>query len=207
MQPNFRGSDGYGQQFEDLGTGRWGLEMQDDITDGAAWLVDEGIADPQRLGIFGVSYGGFAALHALVKEPDLFRAGASYAGVTDILTLLGDDKRYWGLLDDMQRLVGHRWSDRERLRAISPAQNADKIRVPVLIGHGTEDWRVHVKQAEAMIEALQDADVPVEAYLYDGEVHGFLDERNRIDFYTRLADFFERNLAISQPTAAVPAGG
>ena len=207
LQPNFRGSDGYGHEFENRGTGRWGLEMQDDITDGVAWLVDEGIADPERLGIYGSSYGGFAALHALVKEPDLFKAGASFAGVTDILTLLGDDKRYWGLLDDMQRLVGNRWSDRERLRAISPAQNADKIRVPVLIGHGTEDWRVHVKQAEAMIDALQTAGVPVEAYLYDGEVHSFLDERNRIDFYARLADFFERNLATSEPTAAVPGGG
>jgi dipeptidyl aminopeptidase/acylaminoacyl peptidase len=92
LQPNFRGSEGYGHEFVERGIGRWGLEMQDDITDGVDWLVAEGIADPDRLGIYGSSYGGFAALHALMKEPDKFKAGASFAGVTDVLTLLDDDK-------------------------------------------------------------------------------------------------------------------
>jgi dipeptidyl aminopeptidase/acylaminoacyl peptidase len=199
LQPNFRGSQGYGYDFEERGIGRWGLEMQDDISDGVDWLVAEGIADPRRVGIYGSSYGGFAALYALVKEPDRFKAGASFAGVTDVLTMLGDDKSYWGLLDDMQRLVGHRWKDRRHLKSISPALNADKSRAPVLIAHGTEDWRVHVKQAHAMIDALEDAGVEVESHLYDGEIHGFLDERNRIDFYAKLAAFFERHLMEAQP--------
>jgi dipeptidyl aminopeptidase/acylaminoacyl peptidase len=103
----------------------------------------------------------------------------------------------------MQRLVGRRWKDREELRAISPARNADKIRAPVFIAHGTEDWRVHVKQAHAMIDALEDAGVPVESHLYDGEVHGFLDERNRIDFHVKLAAFFERHL-MAPKADAVP---
>ncbi len=194
LQPNFRGSDGYGDEFFELGRGNWGLQMQDDITDGAHWLIDQGIADPTRIGIYGASYGGFAALHALMKEPELFKAGASFAGVTDILTLLSDDSRYWGLVEDMEQLVGDRWGDHGRLAEISPARNAERIRAPVLIAHGTEDWRVHVKQAHAMANALEALDRPVETYLYQGEVHGFLDERNEIDFYTRLGAFFERYL-------------
>ncbi len=195
LQPNFRGSDGYGRAFERRGYGRWGLEMQDDITDGVRWLVEQGVADPDRVGIYGASYGGYAALRALQKEPDLFRAGASFAGVTDIPKLLDHDQWYWGMLDDMEQLVGDRWSDRKRLAEASPARGADQIRAPVLIAHGTEDWRVNVDQAHRMIDALEGAGADVEAHLYQGEVHGFLDERNEIDFYTRLADFFERHLA------------
>jgi dipeptidyl aminopeptidase/acylaminoacyl peptidase len=194
LQPNFRGSDGYGDEFFELGRGNWGLQMQDDITDGTHWLIDQGIADPTRIGIYGASYGGFAALHGLMKEPELFKAGASFAGVTDILTLLSDDSRYWGLVEDMEQLVGDRWGDRKWLAAISPARNAERIHAPVLIAHGTEDWRVHVKQANAMANALEALDRPVETYLYQGEVHGFLDERNEIDFYTKLGAFFERYL-------------
>jgi dipeptidyl aminopeptidase/acylaminoacyl peptidase len=205
LQPNFRGSNGYGTEFEERGYGNWGLEMQDDVTDGARWLIEQAIADPDRIGIYGASYGGFTALRALQKEPDLFRAGASFAGVTDIPTLLADDRAYWGMLDDMEQLVGDRWSDREQLAAVSPARNADQIRAPVLVAHGTEDWRVHVKQAHAMADALESAGVEVEAHIYYGEVHGFIDERNKIDFYTKLADFFERHLA--PRTSRASAGG
>ncbi|MEM7412437.1 MAG: S9 family peptidase [Myxococcota bacterium] len=195
LQPNFRGSSGYGQAFESKGYGAWGLAMQDDITDGVAWLVERGIADPDRVGIFGVSYGGFAALYALVKEPGTFRAGASFAGVADPLTLLDDDQEYWGLIDDMEQLVGHRRRDRDALEAISPVRNAHRIRAPVLLAHGTKDPRVHVRHAHKLASALERNEADVEVLLYEGEVHGFLDERNEIDFYTRLAAFFERHLA------------
>lgn len=195
LQPNFRGSDGYGREFFDRGIGTWGEAMQDDLGDGARWLVEQGIADPQRIGIYGVSYGGFAALLALAKEPELFRAGASFAGVTDLLTTLSDDDWYANGLEDMERLVGSRWGDRERLRSISPVEQVGRIRAPVLVAHGTQDPRVHVKQATAMIDALEDAGVEVTPLLYEGEVHGFLDERNAIDFHARLGAFFQRHLA------------
>jgi dienelactone hydrolase len=207
LQPNFRGSDGYGNEYLTRGYGTWGLEMQDDITDGARWLIDQGIADPDRIGVYGASYGGFTSLAALISAPEVFRAGASLAGVTDLLILLSDDAYYWGLVDDMERLIGDRWRDRAELKAISPARNAHRIRAPVLIAHGTEDPRVHVSHAHAMADALKKHGADVETLLYDGEVHGFLDERNRIDFYTRLASFFERHLAAraAPPPAAARA--
>ena len=204
LQPNFRGSDGYGRSFGELGRGAWGQAMQDDLTDGARWLVEQGIADPERIGVFGASYGGFAALLALVREPELFRAGASYAGVTDLLTTLADDDWYLNMQEDMQELVGDRWGDRQRLREISPVERATEIRAPVLIGHGTEDPRVHVKQADAMIDALEEAGVEVVPLIYSGEVHGFIDERNAIDFFAHLGSFFEQHLARPEPAAIAP---
>ena len=105
----------------------------------------------------------------------------------------------------MEKLDGDRWNEREKLRAISPALNAEKIRVPVLIGHGTEDSRVRVKQATAMVDALEEAGVEVEKYIYTGEVHGFLDECNRIDFYAKLAAFFDRHLVSVRPPPTAPA--
>ncbi len=207
FQPNFRGSEGYGREFEHKGWGEWGLSMQNDITDGTRWLIDQGIAHPDRIGIYGGSYGGYAALWGLIKEPDLYRAGASFAGVTDLPTLLSDDAHYYSQVQEMEKLVGDRWSDRKRLTETSPAQNAHEIKVPVFIAHGTEDWNVHVKQAEMMVDALEKADVPVEVHIYRGEVHGFLDERNRIDFYEKLGAFFGRHLMGDVPDLASAQAG
>jgi len=194
FQPNFRGSSGYGTRYRTLGYQQWGLAMQDDVTDGARWLIDQGIADPHRIGIYGASYGGYAALMALVKAPELFAAGASLAGVTDLITTLNDDE--WYRFSDVNKpTLGSAWSDRTRLQDTSPAENADRIRAPVLIAHGTGDPVVHVKQAERMAEALEDGQKQVEIHLYRGEVHGFIDERNEIDFHQKLADFFARHLA------------
>ena len=194
LQINFRGSDGYGEEFEQRGWGQWGLAMQDDITDGTRWLIDEGIADPDRIGIFGVSFGGYAALQGLVSEPDLYAAGASYAGVTDLRMTLSEEKIRRFHDDWAERLIGERRGDREQLIATSPAQNADKIRVPVLIGHGTRDDVVRVAEAEAMIKALGRAGVPVESAIYEDELHDFLDDRKRADFYEKLASFFTKHL-------------
>ncbi len=210
LQPNFRGSTGYGVRYLSRGRGRWGLEMQDDVTDAAIWAVRAGIADRNRVGIYGASYGGYAALRALQKEPELFRAGASFAGVTDIPMMLDDDALYYSVIDDMEALVGDRRSDRTRLEASSPANGAAQIRGAVLLAHGTEDPTVHMNHATRMAEALERAGHSAETYLYEGEVHGFLDERNEVDFYTRLAAFFARHL---RPTAdsvdphSSPAGG
>jgi dienelactone hydrolase len=194
FQPNFRGSSGYGSRHAALGYQQWGLAMQDDLTDAAHWLIDQGIADRDRIGIYGASYGGYAALMALALTPELFAAGASLAGVTDLITLLNDDE--WYLWDDWNKpVVGGVFSDRKRLQDTSPARNADRIQGPVLIAHGTEDPRVHVKQAEMMADALEDAGKQVELHLYRGEVHGFIDERNEIDFHEKLAAFFTRHLS------------
>jgi len=196
FQLNFRGSSGYGKRHRELGYREWGGSMQDDVEDGTRWLVDEGIADPERIGIYGASYGGYAAMMALVKSPDLFHAGASFAGVSDLLMLVDDDS--WYDLEELNKpIVGGEWGDRGRLHKLSPTQNADRIQAPVLIAHGTEDWRVHVRQAKAMADSLRNAGKSVELHLYDKEVHGFIDERNEIDFHEKLAAFFDRHLAAS----------
>lgn len=193
LQLNFRGSTGYGTRHRAAGYLQWGLAMQDDITDAAQWAIAQGIADPQRLGIYGASYGGYAALMALVKTPDLFQAGASLAGVSDIIEWL-DNVAAYAFSDFNTPAYGDTSKDREQLAAVSPARQADRIRAPVLIAHGTEDPIVHVNQASHMIDALQSAGREVEFVLYADEVHGFIDERNAIDFYTKLASFFERHL-------------
>lgn len=193
LQVNFRGSTGYGSRHRRLGYKQWGLAMQDDITDATRWMIAEGIADPARIGIYGASYGGYAALMALVATPDLFRAGASLAGVSDIIEML-DNVDAYAFSDFNAPVHGDTSKDRDQLAATSPARHADRIRAPVLIAHGTEDPIVHVKQAHLMIDAIEAAGGQVEYSLYEGEVHGFIDERNQIDFYTKLAAFFERNL-------------
>jgi dipeptidyl aminopeptidase/acylaminoacyl peptidase len=194
MQINFRGSSGYGRKFMTLGDEQWGLAMQDDVTDGVRWLIDGGIADPDRIGIYGGSYGGYAAMMGLVRTPELFRCGASYAGVMDLPGMLRDDEWYSnGRL--IRELVGDPAEDRERLRETSPIENIARIRVPVMLAHGEDDGTVHVHQTQKMAKAMQAAGKDVELMIFPDEIHGFKEERNRIEFYTHLIAFFERNLA------------
>jgi dienelactone hydrolase len=201
FQPNFRGSTGYGTRHREQGYGQWGLAMQDDVEDAARWLIDRGVADPARIGIYGVGYGGYAALMALVKSPELFAAGASLAGVTDLGAMLSDEA--WRDTDGgSAHTVGGGWRDRTRLRETSPARHADRIRAPVLLAHGSADDAVHLRHAEAMAGALGERGARVETLLYPDEVSGVLHEENRIDFYQRLVAFFARHLAPEAPVAA-----
>ena len=194
FQINQRGSIGYGRKFREAGYQEYGRAMQDDITDGTRWLIDQGIADPDRIGIFGSGYGGYVALQALVSTPDLFAAGASYGGISDLQKLLRDYQGYGFAIAWNEALIGKRWSDRESLRAASPVYHADQIVAPVLLGHGTHDWNHHIRHTDEMVSALEEAGVEHEVYRYRGESHGFLDERTRIDFFQRTGDFFERHL-------------
>ncbi len=195
LQVNFRGSSGLGAAYLQAGYREWGQKIQDDITDGVKWLIAQGIADPDRIGITGASYGGYAALVGLVKTPELYRAGAAYAPVTDIELLISDDKWYdWGY-EWHQTMVGGERGDKSRLRESSPLRRVAEIRVPVLLGHGTDDQRVHVRQSQRMAEALKKAGKDYQYLEFPDEVHGFLLESNRIRWYTSLADFFDRNLA------------
>jgi dipeptidyl aminopeptidase/acylaminoacyl peptidase len=193
LQPNYRGSTGAGTAFARHGR-EWGLAMQDDLADAAAWLVAQGIADANRIGIYGVGYGGYAALEALVKTPEVFRAGASFAGWTD-LALARDHARDETAGALVAPFVGDAAADDDALAARSPARHVDRIRAPVLVAHGTQDPIVPVEQAKAMIGALEEAKKPVESSLYRDELHGFVDERNRIDFAEKLAAFFAHHLS------------
>lgn len=157
LQVNFRGSAGYGHAFLAAGLRRWGLEMQDDLTDAVQWAVDQGIADRDRLCVVGASYGGYAALMAAVKTPTLFRCAAGFGGVYDLPAMALYLSDYVGGRAAAERLFGDGWRDRERLRATSPALQAARIRVSVLLVHGSEDRVVPVEQGRAMADALRSA--------------------------------------------------
>jgi dipeptidyl aminopeptidase/acylaminoacyl peptidase len=205
LQMNFRGSSGLGHKHLEAGYREWGQKIQDDITDCVTWAIAQGIADPDRIGITGGSYGGYATLVGLAKTPELYRAGAAYASVTDIEFMLSDDKWYdWGY-EWHETMVGGERGDKERLRAASPLRNAANVRVPVLLGHGVDDQRVHVRQSQRMAKALRDAGKDVEYLEFPDEIHGFLLEANRVRWYEALIAFFEKNLAPrAQAASATP---
>ena len=195
FQPNYRGSKGYGRLFEQSGHGEWGEAVLFDVIDGARALVKAGIADPKRLGIFGRGFGGYLALQALVVEPELFAAGASFGAVTDLARMLADDRRFIGQSAIDELIVIPRPGGEAALPDFSPANRVSRIRVPVLIGHGSENPRFPEKHADVMVAALRRAGKPVESLRYEGDTQVFLDDRHRIDFYLRLGDFFERALS------------
>ena len=149
LQMNFRGSSGYGTIFQRLGRKNWGLAMQDDITDGVQWAIDNGIADPDRICIVGASYGGYAAIQATVKTPDLYRCAVGLNGVYDTKARL-DQARYYS------SFLRHREYLRfDNAKEISPEKNAEKINVPVMIAYGEDDRTVDQNQSKGMISALK----------------------------------------------------
>ncbi|HKA14594.1 MAG TPA: prolyl oligopeptidase family serine peptidase [Myxococcota bacterium] len=194
FQPNYRGSTGYGREHERMGYGQWGLAMQDDLADGVRWLVAEGIANPTRVGIYGIGYGGYAALLAAAKSPELFRAAAGYAPVTDLVDLL-DNPAHYRSADLNQPVEGKLPGDRPALAAISPARLGAQIRVPVLVAYGVADPIVSSEQPRAIVSAIEDAGRKVESYSYRRELHELVDETNRVDFHEKLAAFFARHLS------------
>ena len=130
---NFRGSTGYGRKFWEAGFRQWGQSMQDDITDGVKWLIDQGIADPKRVAIYGGSYGGYAVLEGLTKTPDLYAAGVDYVGVSNLFTFMKTVPPYWKpFLEMMYEMVGNPEKDKTLFEANSPALNADRIKARIL---------------------------------------------------------------------------
>jgi len=179
LQMNFRGSTGYGAAFEQAGAREWGEAMQDDITDGARWLIAQGYAAPQRLAILGGSYGGYAALMGAVKTPDLYQCAVSINGVTDLPDLLRSDLQYIGGRY-FNRHIGNLWKDREKLKTNSPARNADKVRIPILLLHGEKDRVVPIAQSNRMSRALKGANKSVRYVKLDDGDHSLSLYENRL---------------------------
>lgn len=201
LQVNFRGSEGYGYEFEAAGLKRWGLEMQDDLTDAVAWAAAQRIADPARVCIVGASYGGYAALMGAVKTPELYRCAASFAGVTDLPDLIAFQSDYIGGREAAERMIGKTWGDRERLRATSPALQAERIRVPVLLVHGTDDRSVPVEQGQDMAKALRRAGKTYRYIEQEGGDHHLSQYRHRLEFFEALEAFLDEHL---KPQATLP---
>ena len=193
LQVNFRSSAGFGRSFLEAGFGQWGLSMQDDITDGVGWAVDEGLADPARIAIYGGSYGGYATLAGLTKTPELYACGISYVGVSNLFTWIESIPPYWKpYLEMIYEMVGHPERDRERFEATSPFFNADTITAPVFVAQGANDPRVPQKESDQIVEALRGRGVDVTYMVKENEGHGFLNEENRFDFYREMERFLKR---------------
>ena len=190
LQPNYRGSRGYGARFEQAGFQEWGLAMQDDVTDGTRWLIDQKLADPNRICIVGWSYGGYAALMGAVKTPDLFRCAASMAGVTNLQRRL--DRASNSRFADLN--VPRFDSDPATINANSPLLHADRIKIPVLLAHGKRDFTVPIDDSQAMEAALKQAGKPVETIYFDDDDHYLFREADRIAYLKTLEAFLKRNL-------------
>lgn len=193
LQVNYRGSGGFGPGFTSAGYGEWGAKMQDDLTDATQWAIDQGHADPKRICIVGASYGGYAALMGVAKEPDLYRCAVGSVGVYDLQTFLevGNIPNLRTGKGYLEKAVG---SDPEQLRARSPAQNADKIKAKVLLVHGGEDTQVPIVHANKMRDALEKAGNPPEWLLFEREGHGYADVNNRIEYYKKLEAFLDKHI-------------
>jgi dipeptidyl aminopeptidase/acylaminoacyl peptidase len=189
LQPNFRGSTGYGGAFLAAGFREWGRKMQDDITDGTKWLIDQKLADPSRICIVGWSYGGYAALMGAVREPTLYRCAASMAGITDLKHLQPGTGTVFSNIA-LPSLNG----DKSLIAENSPAKNADKINIPILLAHGREDVNVSVQDSIEMEKALRDAGKHVDALYFDGDDHFLFREGDRVAFLRKLEVFLKDNL-------------
>jgi dipeptidyl aminopeptidase/acylaminoacyl peptidase len=193
LQVNFRGSGGYGTDFETAGYGEWGAKMQDDLTDATRWAIEQKIAPADRICIYGASYGGYAALMGAAREPDLYRCAIGYAGVYDLPLMWesGDtpDSNFGRAY--LERVIG---SDTATLRARSPVYNAQSIKAPVLLIHGKEDGRVDYQHAKRMRAALEEHQKKVEWLALGGEGHGIYDEDSRREVYERILQFLDANL-------------
>jgi dienelactone hydrolase len=202
FQPQFRGSTGFGRKFEEAGYRQWGRAMQDDITDGVMYLVAQKIADPARICIYGASYGGYAALWGVIKTPDLYKCGVSFAGVSDLGSMVShsilDDSTATSREFDRMR-VGDPDEARAQLDEVSPLKHAAQVRVPLLIAHGEEDKRVLASQSKEMVKALKDFGKPVEWMPFERTGHGLFRTRDELRYYTALLAFFKRHIGDPDP--------
>lgn len=203
LRVNFRGSSGFGLSFVQRGYRQWGAAMQDDVTDATRWAIEQGYADPQRICIYGASYGGYAALMGAAREPALYRCAVGLSGVYDLNRLYswGDIHRSDYGMYYLDLVLGR---DKATLAARSPATLAPKIEIPVLLAHGTLDGRVPVKYAQEMRKAMKRAGHPVEYVTYDYEGHTLFDPGHRRDFYTRLLKFLDQHIGALQSASLGP---
>ncbi|GAB4315280.1 MAG: S9 family peptidase [Candidatus Zixiibacteriota bacterium] len=195
LQVNYRGSTGFGKEFLHAGDKEWGRKMQDDLTDAVQWAIDQGYADPQKVAIYGGSYGGYAALAGAAFTPDLYACAVDIVGPSNILTLIESIPPYW---EPMMKLfynrVGDPNTEEEMLKQRSPLFSADKIKIPMLIGQGANDPRVKQAESEQIVAALKANEAYVEYVVYPDEGHGFARPENRLDFYGKTENFLARYL-------------
>jgi len=193
LQPNFRGSGGYGREFLQSGYKNWGTTMINDMTDGVMHVVEEGIVDKERMCVYGASYGGYAALMTVIREPDLYKCTIGFVGVYDLNMMFkeGDIPETESGLNYLDMALPNTEEERN---AQSPVHLVDKLKVPVFIIQGGKDVRVPPKQAYALRDALEERDHPYEWMFKDSEGHGFYKPENNIERWTRMLTFLDKHI-------------
>jgi len=192
MQMNYRGSGGYGDIFESKGYKKWGTDIQNDITDATHWLINEGIANPEKICIYGASFGGYSALEGVVREPDLYKCAIGYAGIYDLEVWKKKSdiakRRYVANYQDF--VLG---TDEVKLKSDSPANHVSKIKADLFIAHGTEDVRVPISQYDVIKKKLDEIGKPFKSMIRN-EGHGFVKDENKYEFYKEMLMFFNKNI-------------
>ena len=200
LEPDFRGSTGYGNKHFRAGWKQWGLAMQNDIADGTRWAIAQGIADPKRICIAGASYGGYAVLMGLVNDPDLYKCGINWVGVTDINLLYNG---HWSFTSDLSEQwkqygmpdwVGDQVKDAAQLKATSPIEQAARIKAPLLMAYGGSDHRVPMYHGRKFLDAVKPHNAQVEWIEYQDEGHGWRLPANRVDFWGKVEKFLDKNI-------------
>ncbi|MEH2012180.1 S9 family peptidase [Nostoc sp.] len=195
LQVNFRGSTGYGKAFLNAGNREWAGTMHDDLIDSVNWLVEQGISDPQKIAIMGGSYGGYATLVGLTFTPEIFAAGVDIVGPSNLITLIETIPPYWEPMKAMlYHRVGNLETEEEFLKSRSPLFFADRIQKPLLIGQGANDPRVKQSESDQIVNAMQQAGLPVQYALYTDEGHGFARPENRLHFFAIAEEFLAKYL-------------
>lgn len=200
LEVEFRGSDGFGARHFEAGFKQWGLSMQDDVADGTRWAIAQGFADPRRICIAGSSYGGYAALMGLIKDPSLYQCAFEWLGVTDIELMYNGtwysrpDVSEGARRFEMPIMVGDLKKDALQLKETSPIEQASRIRQPLLLAYGSEDSRVPLVHGKKFYSAVSKTNNQVELIVYEGEGHGWSMPKNRIDFWKRVEKFLGKHL-------------
>lgn len=197
LKMNFRGSTGYGRKFWQASFKQWGLKMQDDVSDGVNWLIEKGIANKDRVAIYGGSYGGYATLAGLAFTPEIYRCGVDYVGVSNIFTLMETVPPYWKPMKEMfYEMIGHPEKEKDLIQKASPLFSADKIKAPLFVAQGAKDPRVKKSESDQIVAALKKRGVDVPYLVKDNEGHGFRNEENRFEFYRQMEAFLDKHMTL-----------
>jgi dipeptidyl aminopeptidase/acylaminoacyl peptidase len=195
LQVNYRGSTGYGKKFLNAGNREWGARMHEDLVDAVEWAVGEGIADSDRVAIYGGSYGGYAALVGATFTPDLFRCAVDLVGPSSLVTLIESVPPYWEpMIAQFHERVGNPETEREFLESRSPLFKVDEMKIPMLIAQGANDPRVKQAESEQIVAAMKEKGIDHEYLLFEDEGHGFVRPENRLKFYAAAEDFLAKHL-------------
>ncbi len=195
LQMNYRGSTGYGRKFWECSFKQWGKTMQDDITDGVQWLIKEGIANPNKVAIYGGSYGGYATLAGVTFTPELYACAIDYVGVSNLFTFMNTIPPYWKpYLDMMYEMVGNPEKDKEQMESASPVFHIDKIKAPLFVIQGANDPRVNIDESDQIVKALRGRGIEVLYMVKYNEGHGFHNEENRFEVYKAMLGFLGKYL-------------